>query len=567
MRNARLAEALSELADYMALDGGDPHRIGHYRGTATAIRRFEHSIAEMVKGGIDLTQVPGIGKGLAGFLEELIRSGRSERLATYRERIPPSLLEVMHLEGVGTTRARTLWQEAGIESLDELRPALDERRILSLDGFGPGVVTRIRRGFRAREELEGRFLLLDADRALESVTGLLDDADIPWAAAGEIARRTETVSLVDVVAGVDADVLWDTLPSAVILPSVPVGSNPVTCRSDTGPPVRITAVDPELIDAVGHHLTGPPAYLEALEDEAGRNGLTLTPLGLAQGDLRISTLADVYGAVDLPPVPPELREDAESLRRVRRGGLPALVSHAEVRGDLHVHTTWSDGAATLERIVEEAAARGYEYIAITDHSPSTGVVSGLDAGDLAEQREEIAGLQERFPSLRILTGIEVDILPDGSLDLDDESLSSLDVVVASVHSAFEQDEATMTARIIRAMQHPSVQILGHLTGRKLGRRMGYPVDLDAILEVAAELDVAIEVNGSPRRLDVDWRGLWQCRERGVNVVVTSDAHSIPRLDNVRYAVDQARRGWLETRHVVNTKGLSDMLSWIRRRRG
>ena len=550
----------------MALDGGDTHRIAHYRGTSTAIRRFEHSIADMVKSGIDLTQVPGIGKGLAGFLEELIRSGRSGKLATYRDRIPSGLLHVMRLEGVGTTRARTLWREAGIETLEELRTALDGRGILSLDGFGPGVVARIRRGFQAREELAGRYLLLDADRALENVVALLDEHAIPWAAAGDIARRIETVSLVDVVAGVTIEALWDLVPAETIPSSISKGSNPLTCSSEAGPPVRITAVEPDQVDAVAHHLTGPPAYLEALGDEAGRHGLTLTPLGLVQGDLRITNVSDVYSSMDLAPVPAELREDSTSLDRVRRDGVPGLVSQGDVKGDLHVHTTWSDGAATLERVVAAAAARGYEYIAITDHSPSTGVVSGLNASDLDEQREEIARTQEDYPEVRILTGIEVDILPDGSLDLEDEALSSLDVVVASVHSAFEQDEATMTARIIRAMENPFVQILGHLTGRKLGRRVGYPVHLSAILEAAAALNVAVEINGSPRRLDLDWRGLWQCREQGVNVVVTSDAHSIPRLDNVRYAVDQARRGWLETRHVANTKGLSDMLSWIRRRR-
>lgn len=566
MTNARLAEALAELADYMALDGGDPHRIAHYRGTSTAIRRFEHSIADMVRSGIDLTQVPGIGKGLAGFLEELIRSGRSERLGAYRERIPSGLLDVMHLEGVGATRARTLWREAGVESLDELQPALERRSILSLEGFGPGVVSRIRRGLGAMAELEGRFLLITADRALSEVAQLLEDEAVGWAAAGEVVRRTETVSIVDAVAGLEPDRLWRLFEKRAGRPASSAGSNPLVFDSAAGPTVRITAVAPEQVEAVAHHLTGPPRFLEALGDEAGRQGLSLTPVGLVQGDLHITRVAELYEALDLPLIPPELRVDASTLARASRAGIPGLVDAADVKGDLHVHTTWSDGAATLERVVKEAVARGYEYVAITDHSPSTGVVSGLDGADLEEQRDEIARVQERFPEIRILTGIEVDILPDGSLDLDDDVLLALDVVVASVHSAFEQDEATMTRRIIRAMENPAVQILGHPTGRKLGRRLGYPVDLGSVLDAAADRDVAIEVNGSPRRLDLDWQGLWQCRERGVNVVVTSDAHSIARLDNVRYAVDQARRGWLETRHVANTKDLSDILSWIRRRR-
>ncbi|NNF27965.1 MAG: PHP domain-containing protein [Gemmatimonadetes bacterium] len=565
MSNARLAEALSELADYMALDGGDTHRIAHYRGTSTAIRRFEHSIADMVKGGIDLTRVPGIGKGLAGFLEELIRSGRSERLAAFRERIPSGLPAVMHLEGVGATRARTLWREAGIESLEELEAALEGRSILALEGFGPGVVSRIRRGLSALKKLDGRFLLLDGDRAVEELASFLDGEGVAWARAGEVHRRIETISVVDVVVGVEPEALWGMVEGSSFRPPAPKGSNPLALESKAGPPVRLTAVHPSQVEAVAHHLTGPPEFLEALGDEAGRQGLSLTPLGLVHGDLQITSVPGLYETLGLPLVPPELRVDGSSLARASRSGIPRLVEASDIRGDLHVHTTWSDGAATLERVVEEAAARGYEYVAITDHSPSTGVVTGLDGDDLAEQRDEIARVQELFPETRVLTGIEVDILPDGSLDLEDDVLLSLDLVVASVHSAFEQDEATMTRRIIRAMENPAVQVLGHLTGRKLGRRLGYSVDLAAVLEAAAETDVAIEVNGSPRRLDLDWRGLWQCRERGVNVVVTSDAHSIARLDNVRHAVDQARRGWLETRHVANTKGLSDMLSWIRRR--
>ncbi len=568
MTNAQLAAALTELADYMALEGRDTHRVAHYKGAATALRRFEHPVADMVQGGMDLTDVPGIGKGLAGFLEELIQSGTSKRLDDHRARIPGGLLEVMRLEGVGATRARTLRRDLGIETVSELEAALGGRGILALDGFGPGVVARIRRGLAARSQLQDRALLPVADRAQAEVASVLAKGGVRWTAAGEAARRTETVAVVDVVVAGNPGHVWDLLAGSALDASEPRGANPVSVSSTSGPSVRITSVGEGQLEAVGHHLTGPPAYLEALGNEAARQGLALTPLGLTHGDgFRITDVTEMYEALDLPTVPPELRVDSDTIRRIRTRGVPRLVAQDDVRGDLHLHTTWSDGAATLERMVKAARERGYEYVAITDHSPSTGAVSGLDAGALAEQRDEIGHVQDQYPDIRVLTGIEVDILPDGTLDMDDETLMSLDVVVASVHSAFEQDRATMTRRIIRAMENPAVHVLGHPTGRKLGRRLGYPVDVDAILDAARALDVAIEVNGSPRRLDLDWQGLWQCNERGVNVVVTSDAHSIARLDNVQNAVDQARRGWLEAHNVVNTRSLSEIMSWTNRRRG
>jgi len=313
-------------------------------------------------------------------------------------------------------------------------------------------------------------------------------------------------------------------------------------------------------------LTGPSAYLEALGDRARGKGLELTPAGLRGTEEASASEDAIYAALGLPWIPPEVRKDATTLARADRG-LPRLVERGDIRGDLHMHTTWSDGAATVRRMVQAAADRGYRYVAITDHSPSTGVVRGLDAARLRAQAAEIAQVQADHPDIRILRGCEVDILPDGSLDLDDDILSELDVVLASVHSVFDMTETRMTDRIIRAMENPFVDILGHPTGRKLGRRGPYPVDVREILHAARRLDVAVEVNGSPRRLDLDHRGLSLCGELGVSVAVNSDAHSVTRLDNVNYGVDQARRGWLQSDQIVNTGTLGELSSWIGRRRG
>ena len=349
---------------------------------------------------------------------------------------------------------------------------------------------------------------------------------------------------------------------------VAAGDNPISGRLD-GVRIRLVATPPDWAGAVAHHLTGPPPYIEALVARARERGLELTPTGIVGGPgpaPDASGETAIYERLGLPWIPPELREDAGAIERAE-SGLPRLVTCGDIRGDLHMHTTWSDGAATLRRMVEAAAARRYSYVAITDHSPSIRVVAGLDSGALRAQAAEIARVQGELPEVRILRGCEVDILPDGSLDLDDETLAELDLVLASVHSSFDMTEARMTARIIRAMENPLVDVLCHPTGRKLGRRHSYPVDLGEVLRAAEALDVAVEVNSSPPRLDLDYRGLRLCGRLGVKVVVSSDAHSVARLDNIRYGVDQARRGWLKADQIVNAGTLGQVVDWLGRRRG
>ena len=568
MTNAALAGFVSELADLMALDGSDTHRVAHYRKTATALRRFHHSLAGMIEGGVDLTGVPGIGKGLAGVLEDLVRTGSSSRLEEYRARIPAGLVAVMRLDGVGATRARTL-REAGVDSVEKLERKLASREIARLDGFGPGVAARLQRGLAARAALRGKSLLSRADRAVERLSRLVAEQGVEVRVAGDVRRRTGIVATCDIVCGIAADALWDSVNGE---PGVRMagqrGDNPLTVSCE-GVSVRLVAAPPDRVDQVAHHLTGPPAYIEALGARARGRGMELTPMGIvgadggAVGDA--SGEAGIYERLGLPWIAPELRQDGTTIERAE-AGLPHLVDIGDINGDLHMHTTWSDGAATIRRMTRAAAERGYSYIAITDHSPSTRVAGGLDAAALRSQAAEIASVQRDFANIRILRGCEVDILPDGSLDLDDDVLSELELVIASVHSAFEMSETRMTERLIRAMENPHVHLLGHLTGRKLGRRNPYPVDLRALLAAAADLNVAVEVNGNPRRLDLDCRGLWLCGELGVSVVVSSDAHSVARLDNVRYGVDQARRGWLESNQIVNAGSLAEVLRWVRQRR-
>ena len=568
--NGELGRLVAELADFMALDGGDSHRIAHYRRAATVIRRFHHSLSEIIGAGTDLTGVPGIGRGLAGFLGEAVRTGSARRLEDYRARIARGVLDLMRVDGVGAARARTL-RDAGVDSVEKLEAALDGRWIHGLDGFGPSVASHIRRSLEARRALRGRSLLPQADRAVKGFTRVLGRGGIEFSIAGDIRRRAEIVATTDIVCAASSGALWDLArecPQARLEGTR--GDNPVPVEVD-GVRIGLVAVPRELLGPIAHHLTGPPAYLDALAARAQRYGLDITPTGIVGGDGtehdagRDAGEAAIYGRLRLPWIPPELREDGTTLERAERG-LPSLVTLDDIRGDLHAHTTWSDGAETLRTMVETAVARGYSYIAITDHSPSTGVVPGLDADALRAQAAEIGRVQRDFPGIAILRGCEVDILPDGSLDLDDETLATLDIVLVSVHSAFAMSRSRMTDRIIRAIRNPLVDVVCHPTGRKLGRRNPYPLDVPALLEAAHDLDVAVEVNGSPRRLDLDHRGLWLCRELGVRVVVSSDAHSVAQLDNMGYGIDQARRGWLQPAHVANTGELSTLKQWLGRRR-
>lgn len=593
MTNAQLAARIAELADLMALDGADAYRVSHYRRAATAVRRFHHSLARMIEAGADLSAVPGIGKGLATLLADLVRRGSSQRLDEYRARIPDGLVALMRLDGVGATRARTL-RDAGVDTAAKLEAALDSREIRRLDGFGPGVVSRLRRGLVARRALDGRSLLLQADRAAQRVTTALEHAGIEFRLAGDLRRRTEIVAGADIVCSATAEALRD-LAGRIAGARLEGtrGDNPVLLTLH-GVGIRLVAAPREMLEAVAHHLTGPPAYIEALAARARDRGLELTPAGIvghagrevregtgdaakaeadrsqaAEATVAVgeatATEASLYEALALPWITPELRENFTSIERAE-AGLPSLVTHADIQGDLHMHSTWSDGAATVERMAAASLARGYRYIAITDHSPATAVVGGLDGPALRAQAAEIARVQESLPGIRILRGCEVDILPDGSLDIEDEYLAELNLVLVSVHSSFEMPEARMTDRIIRALENPLVHVLCHPTGRKLGRRPPYPVDLEEVLRAAAALNVAVEINANPRRLDVDYRGLRRCGQFGVKVLVNSDAHSVASLDNMRYGVDQARRGWLRPDQILNAGTLAGLLEWAARRR-
>ncbi|HEY8496196.1 MAG TPA: DNA polymerase/3'-5' exonuclease PolX [Limnochordales bacterium] len=562
MKNLELAWILAEIGDLLELQGENPFKVRAYRRAARAIELLPEDIEAVWRRG-ELGRIEGIGKALEEKIDEWLSTGVMTYYEELRRQLPPGLRELTRVPGVGPKLAQRLYQELGIRNLDELEAACREQRLRHVKGLGARSEENILRGIeRLRRQMERFPLGLALPVAQQLVRALAEFPSVQRVAiAGSLRRGRETVGDVDIVAS-SAD------PASVMDEFVRTpGVEQVLARGDTkasivlkmGLQVDLRVVRDDQFAAALHHFTGSKEHNVALRELAQAKGLKISEYGIVRVDegepLAVATEADVFAAVGLPCIPPELREDGSEIAAAREGRLPALITLGDIKGDLHVHSEWSDGLHSIEAMALAARERGYEYIAITDHSPSLSVARGLDPSRLEEQLEEIARLNRRLDGIRILTGCEVDILRDGSLDLPDEILARLDVVVASVHSAMNLDEAEMTERIVAAMRNPHVDIIGHPTGRILGRREPYAVDMERIIAVAAETGTCLEINASPDRLDLkDVHARW-ARERGVMIVINTDAHSTDGLDQMAYGVTVARRAWLGKADVLNC------LSW------
>lgn len=558
MKNLELAWILEEIGDLLDLQGENPFKVRAYRRAARTIELLPEDIEAVWRRG-ELGKVEGIGKALEEKIDEWLSTGVMTYHAELKAQLPPGLRELTRVPGVGPKLAQRLYRELGIRNLDELEAACREQRLRHLKGLGPRTEENILRGIeRLRRQMERFPLGLALPVAQQLVRAL---AALPVvqrvALAGSLRRGRETVGDVDIVASSP-----DPEPVMEAFVRTP-GVEQVLARGDTkasivlrtGLQVDLRVVRDDQFAAALHHFTGSKEHNVLLRELAQTKGLKISEYGIVRVDddevLAVATEADVFAAVGLPYIPPELREDGSEIAAAREGRLPELITVGDMKGDLHVHSDWSDGLDTIEAMALAARERGYEYIAITDHSPSLSVARGLDPARLEEQLREIDRLNRQLAGIRILSGCEVDILRDGTLDLPDELLARLDVVVASVHSAMGLDEREMTDRIVAAMRNPHVDIIGHPTGRILGRREPYAVDMERIIQVAAETGTCLEINASPDRLDLnDVYARW-AHARGVMIVVNTDAHSTEGLDRMGYGVTVARRAWLGKADVLN----------------
>lgn len=568
------ALVLDEIATLTALTGGNRFAVRAYRNAARAVEKLDGDPAALLESG-ELADTPGIGEASLAVIRDLVETGGSRLHERLRRETPSGMVEMLEIPGLGAGRIARLHDELGVDSLDELERAADEGRVAELHGFGPATQQRILDGIAHVRGAAGRRMLVHADeaayrlcRALEAEPGIARVG-----VGGELRRRCETVGAVELI--VAAEDVEAAVGAAAELPGLrdvraaepdPAGCL-VTARLSDGFGVRALCLPPDTYAVALLLSTGSEAHVRALRERAERIG---APLGQLDGEAEAGGAgapadAGIYTALDLQPVPPELREGADEIERAAAGTLPRLIHHDDLRGCFHNHTDASDGRDSLEDMARGAMQRGWRYLGIADHSKSAFYAGGLSADEVRRQHDAIERWNDAHgDELRLLKGIECDVMPDGTIDFADEPdvLEAMDYVVASVHSGFRMSREDMTRRMVRAVSDPRVRMLGHATGRLLLRRAGYDVDLVQVLAAAAEHDTAVELNADPRRLELDWR-LWRrARELGVRCAINPDAHSVAGLDNVRYGVDIARKGWLEKGDVVNTWGLPEVMEWL-----
>ncbi len=568
--NDEIAELFENMGALLEIKGDSVFKIRAYQRAARTISQLSLPLHQAVEAGENLRDIPGIGKAISDKIRELVQTGKVSTYERLTAELPEGVLRLMDVPGIGPKTAMLISSELGVTSLDELEEAATDGRIASLPRMGERAAENVLRHVRSARTMGERTPIGDALRTAENVIAQLR-RDVPETSlllpAGSLRRWEETIGDIDIVAITERpEELMDALSGLSAAREVLVrGPKKTSIIAEPGIQIDLRTGDPHSVGAMLQYFTGSQQHNIRLRDFANRQGLSLNEYGITNLESGlVEKFADeegFYARLGLPWIPPELRTGMWELDAALEGRLPNLLEAADLRGDLHLHSEWSDGSDPIETMVETAAARGYDYMALTDHSQGLAVANGLSPERLAAQRDVLKGLQERC-GVVVLAGSEVDIKPDGSMDYPDEVLARLDVVVASVHSAMNQDSETMTRRIIRAMEHPSVTIIGHLSTRLLGQRAPTEFDLEAVLRAARETGTALEINASPERLDLRDSHAYRARELGVPLVINTDSHHHAHLAQWRYGVAVARRAWCEPAHVLNTMPTDRFLEFV-----
>lgn len=559
----KVSSMLSEIAALLELKGENPFKIKAYENGARIVEGLGDRLPSLVKER-RLSELKGIGPALSEKITELVETGRLPYYDELRKEFPPTIFELLDIPGLGPKKIRQLYQQLNIRSLGELEYACLENRLLTLEGFGEKSQANILHGIQLLKRHQGQFLFSEALEAAEALVGqLAARPDVQRISiAGSLRRRKETVKDIDLVVSSASPAA--VMEAFVALPEV----TEVVARGDTKSSVRLNSgmqadlrvvADQEFPYAL-HHFTGGKEHNTALRGLAKTRGIKINEYGLFRGDELIpcASESEIYAALEMAEIPPELREDGGEIEAAQAHHLPALVTDEDIQGIFHVHTTESDGRHSLEEMVNAARALGYKYVGISDHSRTAHYAHGLTIERVLAQHEAIDQLQRRYDDIVIFKGIESDILPDGSLDYPDKILAQFDFVIASVHSRFNMEEAEMTDRVIRAVSHPAVTILGHPTGRLLLSRDGYQINLPKVLRAAKAHGTVVELNANPHRLDLDWRICKEARELGVKISINPDAHNIHGLRDTRYGVGIARKGWLTREDIFNTQSVEQI---------
>ncbi|WP_041592064.1 DNA polymerase/3'-5' exonuclease PolX [Thermoanaerobacterium xylanolyticum] len=557
MDKKTVTDILNEIGLLLELKGENPFKSRAYYNAARTIEVLDDDIEKLIKED-RLKDVKGIGDALNKKLTELITTGRLEYYENLKASIPEGLIEMLKIPGLGPKKIKTLYDKLDIKTVGELEYACIENRLVELPGFGEKTQKKILEGIQFIKQFSGKHLFMDAYLEATSLKQYLVDSGltIRCEIAGSLRRRKETVKDIDILATCDnPEKLMDVFTKYEgIRDIVAKGETKTSVILKSGINVDLRVVKDEEFPYALHHFTGSKEHNTAMRHRAKQMGIKMNEYGLFKDDLLVKCYDedDIFKSLALQYIPPELRENMGEIEAAEKGLLPILIDEKDIKGVFHVHTIYSDGANTISEMVNAARDCGYKIIGITDHSKSAFYANGLKEEDVLRQLDEIDELNNKYSDIKILKGIESDILKDGSLDYDEDILRRLDFVIASVHSNFKMTKDDMTERIIKAIKNKYTKIIGHLTGRLLLARDGYDIDVYKIIDSVAEYGKIIEINASPYRLDLDWRYIKYAKEKGVKFAICPDAHRIEGLDDMKYGIGIARKGWLEAKDVINT---------------
>jgi DNA polymerase (family 10) len=571
VHNIEIAEIFFQLADLLEIEGANRYRVRAYRSAARIVRGYPENMVDLVNQGENLSQLPNIGADLADKIKTIVETGQLPLLEEVKSRTPVALSDLMKIQGLGPKRIKTLYHELDIQNPDDLQRAAHRGEIRTLSGFGEKSEQKIKERLERFTGEEQRIKLSDVEEFVGPLVEYLKTCKgvRNIAVAGSYRRRKATVGDLDILitAGKHSRIMADFIDYDEVEEVVSQGESRSTVRLRSGLSVDLRIVPQVCYGAALHYFTGSRAHNIAVRQLAVKKGYKINEYGVFQDEERIAgrTEEEVYNCVDLPYIPPELRENRGELEAARKNRLPKLINPEEIRGDLHCHTDASDGRHTLKQMARAAAERGYEYLSISDHSKQVTVAHGLDEKRLLAQIKAIDELNSKLDQIVVLKSIEVDILEDGSLDLPDSILKELDLTVCSVHDLLNLSSEKQTERILRAMDNPYFNILGHPTGRQINQRAPYALDLQRILEAARDRGCYVELNAHPQRLDLNDEACKMARDLGVLLAISTDAHSTADLCYMRFGVEQARRGWLEAGDVINTQPLATLRKLLKRK--
>ncbi|BAF70395.1 DNA polymerase/3'-5' exonuclease PolX [Nitratiruptor sp. SB155-2] len=567
--NSEIAKIFNEYADLLEIKGENPFKVRAYRNAARTVENIGKSLEELVNEGYDLTKLPGIGTDLSLYIKEIVKTGKFSKLEQIKEEIPPTLVEMLSIEGLGPKRIKTLYEKLHIQSMEDLRRAAESGEIEKLPGFGPTLVQKILKGVKLAKKAGQRFKWSEAKEYVDDLLEYLHQIELTHLeVAGSFRRKKETVGDLDILATAKdfSEVIRHFIKYPKIKEVVSAGSTRSTVILNNDLQVDLRSVEDESYGSALHYFTGSKAHNIEVRKIAIELGLKVNEYGVFKGNERIAgkTEEEVYQAVGLCYIEPELRENRGEIEACKAGRLPKLVELSDIKGDLHMHTVYSDGKHTIEDMAKAAKEMGYEYIAITDHSKRLTVAKGLDEKRALKEFEEIDRVNEKIDGITILKGMEVDILEDGSLDMSDEVLAQMDVVLAAVHYKFNLEQKKQTDRILKAMDNPYVNIIAHPTGRMINMREPIAVDMTKILERAKQNGIHMEINAQPDRLDLNDIHAKMAKELGVKMSINTDSHNIYSLFYMQYGVNQARRGWCEKEDIINTRSLDELRKLLKR---